>query len=93
MVEGSTGAGGLKDIDPSVVSAPIEFSIESVAANCQFTKVVRFQLTGPPPSDSNLIPNSGQKVTANTLYLNPQQIDADRSCTSADGISPVGPLP
>jgi hypothetical protein len=44
LVEGSTGAGGLDAIGSN--PPPIEFSIESVAADCQFTKVVRFQLGG-----------------------------------------------
>lgn len=94
LVEGSTGAGGLKDIDPSVVSAPIEFSIESVAADCQFTKVVRFQLTGAPPSEGSVLVANGRNVTATTLYLNPQQLeDPTRVCSAEHGLSAVQPVP
>ena len=68
---------------------PIEFSIESVAANCQFTKVVRFQLVGPPPSTTNTTPSTGQQVTASTLYLNHQKLEGTRVCTLDQGPTPV----
>lgn len=81
LVEGSTGAGGLDRINRAGPVPPVEFSIESVAANCQFTKVVRFQLVGPPPAATNATPSTGQQVTASTLYLNRQEIDDGRLCT------------
>ncbi|MEO6886942.1 MAG: metallophosphoesterase [Jatrophihabitantaceae bacterium] len=94
LVEGSTGAGGLKKIDPSVVSAPIEFSIESVAADCQFTKVVRFQLTGSAPSDGSVLVANGRNVAASTLYLNPQKLDdPTRTCSAEQGLSAVQSVP
>jgi len=87
LVEGSTGAGGLDNISRDVPAPPIEFSIESVAADCEFTKVVRFQLAGPPPTDTT--PLTGQQVTASTLYLNRQKVDGGRTCTIAEPRSPV----
>jgi predicted MPP superfamily phosphohydrolase len=80
LIEGSTGAGGLDHINRDTTQPPIEFSIESVAANCQFTKVVRFQLVGPPPATTNTTPSTGQQVTASTRYLNPQKLDDGRVC-------------
>lgn len=94
LVEGSTGAGGLKEIDPTVVPAPVEFTVESVAADCQFTKLVRFQIRGTG-ADSGTIPMRGQNVTASTLYLKPQQLggDGERTCSLAQGIGKIDPLP
>jgi predicted MPP superfamily phosphohydrolase len=89
LVEGSTGAGGLDNINRGVPAPPIEFSIESVAPNCQFTKVVRFQLQGPPPATSDTTPVSGQQVTAATLYLDRQQIAAGRTCDVGQGRTAV----
>lgn len=89
FVEGSTGAGGLDNLNRNVAPPPIEFSIESVTADCQFTKVVRFQLRGPPPAEPNTMPSSGQQVTASTLYLNHQNVDADRNCTVDQGLTMV----
>lgn len=94
LVEGSTGAGGLKEIDPTVVPAPVEFTVESVAADCQFTKVVRFQVRGTS-ADRATVPTRGQNVTASTLYLKPQQLRGDvaRNCSVGQGIGKVQPLP
>jgi predicted MPP superfamily phosphohydrolase len=92
LVEGSTGAGGLDNINGAAAAPPIEFSIESVAANCQFTKVVRFQLVGAPPAATNAAPSSGQQVTASTLYLNSQKLDDGRLCTLDEGRTPVQAL-
>jgi predicted MPP superfamily phosphohydrolase len=107
LVEGSTGAGGLKNVDDTTVPEPIEFSIESVAADCQFTKIIRFQVVGPGPTGGDVIPTTGQNVSATTLYLNPQHLDtghtpgadnathADtgRTCGTARGIGSVRALP
>ncbi|MDQ2749634.1 MAG: metallophosphoesterase [Actinomycetota bacterium] len=89
LVEGSTGAGGLDNINRNSPAPPIEFSIESVATNCQFTKIVRFQLLGPPPSTTNTTPSTGQQVTASTLYLTEQKLDDTRVCTIGQGRTPV----
>ena len=40
LVEGSTGAGGLDNINRGAARPPIEFSIESVASSCEFTRVI-----------------------------------------------------
>lgn len=92
LVEGSTGAGGLDNINRNTPEPPIEFSIESVATNCQFTKIVRFQLLGPPPSTTNTTPSTGQQVTASTLYLNRQKLTDTRVCTLGQGRTPVQAL-
>ncbi len=89
LVEGSTGAGGLDALGSN--PPPVEFSIESVAADCQFTKVIRFQLgstaasaaTGVTPTASSY----GQNVTASTIVFKPQNIDKLRFCSSTIGIS------
>jgi hypothetical protein len=60
-----------------------------VAPNCQFTKVVRFQLQGPPPATSDTTPVSGQQVTAATLYLDRQEIAAGRTCDVGQGRTAV----
>jgi hypothetical protein len=89
LVEGSTGAGGLDHINRDTTQPPVEFSIESVATNCQFTKIVRFQLVGPLPSTTNTTPSTGQQVTASTLYLNRQKLDDTRICILGQGRTPV----
>ncbi len=94
LVEGSSGAGGLKQVGIEATPVPIEFSIESVAADCQFTKVVRFQVTGADPTAPSPDPtgNSGENVTANTIYLNKQNVADGRQCDTAQGIAPVTQL-
>jgi len=89
LVEGSTGAGGLDHLYRGVAASPIEFSIESVAANCQFTKLVRFQIVGAAPaSASDIASGELPQVTASTRYLTPQDIAADRTCGTDQGITP-----
>ena len=90
LVEGSTGAGGLDALAAN--RPPIEFSIESVAANCQFTKIVRFQLGSAAASASGVTSvasaaSYGQNVTATTIYFKPQQLAADRYCSTGLGVS------
>ncbi|MGH8961575.1 MAG: metallophosphoesterase family protein [Jatrophihabitantaceae bacterium] len=92
LVEGSTGAGGLKEVGIDVTPTPIEFSIESVAADCQFTKVIRFQVTGAAPESASTVGSGGQNVTAETLYLKKQKIKDGRQCTTAQGIGAVTPV-
>ena len=94
LVEGSTGAGGLDNIVRGTDRPPIEFSIESVGADCQFTRLVRFQIRaadGATPQPA--VPQAyGDDVTATTLYLTPQDVAPDRTCGPALGIGPVQPL-
>ncbi len=85
--EGSTGAGGLDNLNRGVPAPPIEFSVESVAANCQFTKITRFQITGAPSSTRNLTTGDLPQVTASTSYLKPQDIASTRDCSTSLGLS------
>ena len=90
LVEGSTGAGGLDNLGRKAPIPPVEFSIESVAADCQFTKIVRFQITGTAPispedATQGLLPH----VTASTHYFRPQDIATDRLCSVTQGLSEV----
>jgi predicted MPP superfamily phosphohydrolase len=99
LVEGSTGAGGLDNIVRGTKRPPIEFSIESVGADCQFTRVVRFSIaaaadptttaiaTGPTPQAY------GDDVTASTVYFRPQDVAADRTCGTELGITAQQPWP
>jgi predicted MPP superfamily phosphohydrolase len=92
LVEGSTGAGGLDNINRNVPAPPVEFSIESVAANCQFTKLLRFQLADPDLPTSADAASVGGNVTVSTIYLTPQKLEPDRSCNADLGVSPAQPL-
>lgn len=87
LVEGSTGGGGLDNIVRGVDRPPVEFSIESVARDCQFTKVVRFQLATPQPVGTTTPQAYGEDVTTTTLYFRPQKIDPNRTCDTAMGLS------
>ena len=98
LVEGSTGAGGLDNIVRGTDRPPIEFSIVSVATDCQFTRVIRFSiestqpaLVAPPTADSPQ--DFGDDVTASTVYFRPQDIDPDRLCSTGLGISEERPWP
>jgi hypothetical protein len=94
LIEGSTGAGGLDNLNRAVEPPPVEFSIESVAANCQFTKVVRFQIRGTAPTSAKPVrPQHPGQVTATTHYFSPQRLDTPRTCGTALGITPPIPLP
>jgi predicted MPP superfamily phosphohydrolase len=88
LVEGSTGAGGLDYLNRGMPAPPIEFSVESVAANCQFTKITRFQITGAAPSSTtNITTGDLPQVTASTRYLKPQDITSARDCSTSQGLS------
>jgi predicted MPP superfamily phosphohydrolase len=89
LVEGSTGAGGLKEIGLDVKPVPVEFSIESVAADCQFTRVVRFQIAGSAPASPDVTAPAADNVTASTLYLSPQKLSSGRECSTALGVGDV----
>jgi hypothetical protein len=99
LVEGSTGAGGLDNISRGTRQPPIEFSIESVGANCQFTRVIRFSIatsagTGTTADATGTTPGAyGDDVTASTVYFRPQDIAADRSCGTQLGITGQLPWP
>jgi predicted MPP superfamily phosphohydrolase len=90
LVEGSAGAGGLDNISRGEDRPPIEFSIESVAADCQFTRVIRFQIdspTGTAAPDADFPQAYGDDVSASTIYFRPQQLDGTRLCGATLGIS------
>jgi len=89
LVEGSTGAGGLDNIVRGAARPPIEFSIESVGADCQFTQIVRFQIAAQPDgtASSTSTPQAyGDDVTASTVYFRPQQVAPDRTCGTELGL-------
>jgi hypothetical protein len=88
LIEGSTGAGGLDQLDRSTPAPPIEFSIESVAADCQFTRVDRFQITSAAPSrPTEVAAGALPQVTTTTHYLSPQDVAVGRTCDPSQGIS------
>ncbi|MCZ2830738.1 metallophosphoesterase [Modestobacter sp. VKM Ac-2986] len=99
LVEGSTGAGGLDNLVRGTERPPIEFSIESVAADCQFTRVVRFSIAsaaptlGGAPEDVTTPQAFGDDVTASTLYFRPQDVAPDRVCGPELGVGPEEPWP
>jgi predicted MPP superfamily phosphohydrolase len=86
LVEGSTGAGGLDQLNRGQPPSPTEFSIESVASSCQFTKVVRFQISGAAPSSASDVASGAlPQVTASTQYLKPQDVTG-RVCGTTFGV-------
>lgn len=98
LVEGSTGAGGLDNIVRGTARPPIEFSIESVGADCQFTRVIRFSIvasdeTGTADATGATLQAYGDDVTASTIYFTPQQVDDDRTCGTDLGIGAEQPWP
>ncbi|MGY1601614.1 metallophosphoesterase family protein [Geodermatophilus sp. SYSU D00815] len=90
LVEGSTGAGGLNDIVRGDERPPIEFSIESVAPDCQFTRVVRFSIDSS--SADGATQAFGDDVTTSTVYFTPQEIDDGRTCSREIGVGAERPL-
>ena len=79
LVEGSTGAGGLDNIVRGARRPPIELSIESVGADCQFSRIIRFQIdsTASSAADAGSSPQAyGNDVVASTTYFQPQKIAA-----------------
>jgi hypothetical protein len=98
LVEGSTGAGGLDNIVRGTDRPPIEFSIESVGEDCQFTRVIRFSIQSAAPTlvappDASTPQAYGDDVTASTVYFRPQQLDGDRTCGTQLGIGAEQPWP
>ena len=95
LVEGSTGAGGLDNIVRGSRRPPIEFSIESVGVDCQFSRVIRFQIRSAPTaatSAGNSPQAFGNDVVASSIYLRPQHIATGRTCATDLGIGTAGPL-
>lgn len=92
LVEGSTGAGGLDNIDRGPTRPPIEFSIESVAASCQFTKVTRFQLNDTSTSADVPTGSFGDDVSVSTLYLKAQLLTPGRVCAVPVTVSAPRPV-
>jgi hypothetical protein len=93
LVEGSTGAGGLDQLNRGLPQTPIEFSIESVAASCEFTALVRFQITGTAPESAGAVTSDDlPQVSASTQYLRSQKIDPPRHCGTELGLTKPGPL-
>ncbi len=86
LVEGSTGAGGLDNIVRGVDRPPIEFSIESVSTDCQFTRIQRFQIRSPQTPDVSTPQAYGDDVTVSTIYFRPQDVDPTRICEPALGV-------
>jgi predicted MPP superfamily phosphohydrolase len=98
LVEGSTGAGGLDNIVRGTDRPPIEFSIESVGEDCQFTRVIRFSIQSAAPTlvappDASIPQAFGDDVTASTVYFRPQSLPDDRTCGTQLGITPEQPWP
>jgi predicted MPP superfamily phosphohydrolase len=88
LVEGSTGAGGLDNINRGVPPPPIEFSIEAVAPDCQFTKLLRFQVADPASAPSaTTVSSVRDDVTVATVYLAAQAVSVGRTCSSSYGVS------
>jgi Icc-related predicted phosphoesterase len=92
LVEGSTGAGGLDNIVRGAAAPPIEFSIESVAPDCQFTRVLRFQITSPQPTSETAPQAYGDDVTVSTVYFRPQDVATGRVCGADLPITAEEPL-
>ena len=101
LVEGSTGAGGLDNIVRGTERPPVEFSIESVGADCQFTRIIRFSIA--PSQDAAILTEGatsgvtpqayGDDVTASTVYFRPQRVADGRSCGTQLGITVEQPWP
>jgi predicted MPP superfamily phosphohydrolase len=98
LVEGSTGAGGLDNIVRGTDRPPIEFSIESVGEDCQFTRVIRFSIQSAAPTlvappDASTPQAFGDDVTASTVYFRPQSLPDNRTCGTQLGITAEQPWP
>ena len=93
LVEGSTGAGGLDNIVKGADAPPIEFSIESVAADCQFTGILRFQIRTPPPAADSASPQAyGDDVSVSRVSFRPQDVATGRTCGTGVGLGQVRAL-
>lgn len=93
LQEGSTGAGGLDNIVRGAQRPPIEFSIESVDGNCQFTRIVRFQIQPEQAAPSNQPSSYGDDVQETTVYFKPQSVTPGRICGAGLGVGAEQPVP
>ncbi|SEO40405.1 metallophosphoesterase [Trujillonella endophytica] len=96
LVEGTTGAGGLDNIVRGTERPPIAFSIESVSADCQFTRIVRFSIeSAGPAADLGTDPATpqayGDDVTVSTVYFRPQDVAEGRRCDTDLGVGAERP--
>ena len=82
LVEGTTGLGGLF----ADAGDPLEFSILSVTADCQFTRIVRYALSDPALPAETQTASFGQSSSFGVHYFRPQAISPTRSCSRAAGV-------
>lgn len=82
LVEGTTGLGGLL----ADSGDPMEFSILSVGTNCQFTRIIRYQLADPAIPDETLGATYGNNSAFEVHYFEPQAIADDRTCSADEGV-------
>lgn len=90
LEEGSTGGGGLDHIDTH--ASPVQFTIASIAPNCQETKLLRYSLSPSISGIGNARDYNGGVTTVDTIYLRTQNIEAGRSCATDLGIGTVQDL-
>ncbi len=82
LVEGTTGLGGLL----ADAGDPMEFSILSVGTNCQYTRIIRYQLADPAIPDLTRGETYGNNSAFDVHYFQPQPIKDDRTCAADEGI-------
>ncbi|GAB6899649.1 metallophosphoesterase [Kineosporia succinea] len=87
LVEGTTGLGGLL----AAAGDPMEFSILSVGTNCQYTRIIRYQLADPALPDQTRADTYGNNSAFDVHYFEPQQVRDDRVCSVDEGVS--DPIP
>ena len=85
LIEGSTGLGGLF----ANAGDPMEFSILTVAANCQFTRIVRYSLSDPALPAETRVASFGQSSSFTVHYFSRQPVAANRLCSASAGLGPV----
>ncbi|GAA3606038.1 hypothetical protein GCM10022223_22360 [Kineosporia mesophila] len=82
LVEGTTGLGGLL----ADAGDPMEFSILSVGTNCQYTRIIRYQLADPALPDQTRADTYGNNSAFDVHYFEPQPIKDDRTCSADAGV-------
>jgi len=89
LVEGTTGLGGLL----ADAGDPMSFSILSVAPDCQYTRIVRYQLADPALPAESATTRFGENSSYTVHYFDRQEMSTQRSCSATDGVSaPVSAL-
>lgn len=83
LVEGTTGLGGLL----ADAGDPMSFSILSVAPDCQFTRIVRYQLADPALPAESATTRFGENSSYTVHYFDRQSMATNRSCSSTAGVS------